>query len=147
MGKNYMADVAKMLGVELEEEFFLTHSNVRYKITNNGLCYKNGNDWSVFSDSSLVNLIKGAFEIKKLPWKPKKGERYYYVSWYKENGKWIIRAEWQEYWPTYDGDVLRVDTGNCFKTCEEAEAAKYDVFERLTGKKWEETYGEVGGTE
>lgn len=144
MAKNYMADVVKMLGVELEEEFYLGSSELRYKITSNGLCYKNDKGWFRHSDCALVELIKGVWEIKKLPWKPKKGEKYYYVSWCKENGKWIISAAEQEYWPTFDGDVLRVDIGNFFQTIETAEAQKYEVFKRLTGKEWSETYGEAG---
>ena len=28
--------------------------------------------------------------------------------------------------------------GNCFRTQSEAEKHKYEVYERLTGKKWEE---------
>ena len=37
MAKNYMQDVAQMLGVEFEEEFHLNDSNVFYKIANKGL--------------------------------------------------------------------------------------------------------------
>ena len=44
-------------------------------------------------------------------------------------------------------DNLRVAVGNCFRTIEEAEAAKFDVFERLTGKKWEEVCGKAGEEE
>ena len=37
MAKNYMADVAKMLGVELGEEFKIDGSNLIYKFFENGL--------------------------------------------------------------------------------------------------------------
>lgn len=54
MAKNYMQDVARMLGVELGEEFKLDGRETKYKFTENG--------------------------IIKLPWQPKEGDIYYYPS-------------------------------------------------------------------
>lgn len=142
MAKNYMAEVAKMLGVELGEEFKINEcGNEPYKLTEKGLETFVANGWRGQGEFMFMWLIKGEHEIIKLPWKPKKGENYYYVSWCKENGKWIISAAEAEYWPIYDGDALRVDIGNCFQTIEEAEAQKYEVFKRLTGKEWSEVHG------
>lgn len=39
MAKNYMQDVAKMLGVELEEEFKLTGYNGTFVLTNKGMMW------------------------------------------------------------------------------------------------------------
>lgn len=72
-------------------------------------------------------------------------EFYRYVGWLEACGKWTICADRTQYLTSYDNDNLRVDTGNCFRTREEAEAAKYEVFKRLTGKDWNETYGKEGG--
>ena len=40
MAENKMAEVAKLIGVELNEEIGLKNSNFRYKLTKNGLCEK-----------------------------------------------------------------------------------------------------------
>lgn len=148
MAKNYMQDVARMLGVELGELFEVTELGVTYKhyLKPDGL-------YRVYTDDQLgkevlpyvlTGILTGKYKFKKLPWKPKNGEPYYYVSWLKSCGKWTICAGRTQYLNSYDNDTLRVDTGNCFHTKEEAEAAKYDVFEKLTGKKWDETYGKGG---
>lgn len=84
MTKNYMPDIAKMLGVELEEEFKIVDlSNeckllLNYKFTENGLYLKDetGTWWSQ-TNVLLHKLLKGEMIIKKLPWKPKAGETYY----------------------------------------------------------------------
>ena len=145
MAKNYMADVAKLLGVELNDEFELNESNAIYKLSQYGFFFKCGGSWMRASDYLLIDIIKGEYEIKKLPWKPKPGEGYYYVGWLEACGKWTICADRTQYLMSYDNDNLRVDIGNCFKTREEAEAQKYEIFKRLTGKDWHETYGKEGG--
>lgn len=147
MAISRMADVAKIFGIELNEEFKLKKHAEIYKFTEEGLVYYLGDNrgWRI-ALVTLNGLLRGEYEIEKLPWMPKEGENYYYVSWLEEGNEWKIRAESEpEYWPAYDGDVLRVDIGNCFRTREEAEAQKYEVFKRLTGKDWHETYGKEGG--
>lgn len=84
MTKNFMPEVAKMLGVELEEEFKIVDlSNeckflLNYKFTENGLYLKDetGTWWSQ-ANVVLHKILKGEIIIKKLPWKPKSGETYY----------------------------------------------------------------------
>lgn len=155
MAKNYMADVAKLLGVEPNEEFEVVipdeteHQPVRYQFNSNQFgCWETegGNSGFHVHWNLLLMILCGQAYIKKLPWKPKPGEEYRFVSWYRENNKiWRICVGTTRYWKTCNIDCLRVDIGNCFKTYEEAEAAKYDVFKRLTGKDWAETYGKEGG--
>ena len=77
MIKNYMADVAKMLGVELGEEFDVEYCNWNpYRFTEDGLldCKSNPNS------GVLEVLLIGKAKIIKKPWKPKSGERYYLLS-------------------------------------------------------------------
>ena len=148
MAKNYMADVAKLLGVELGEEFRIkTHGDTLYKLTERGLCcLMILSGWENQENYALAELLYGKLEIEKLPWKPKQNGFYYYVRWYMEqNGKWRIEAKEELYSRLCANDNMRVDVCNCFKTCEEAEAQKYEVFKRLTGKDWHETYGKEGG--
>ena len=75
---NYMKDVAKILGVELEEEFKIKGFEPIYKITNYGLVIKtDSNNWCEMSGDTFLQLIRGDYVIRNLPWQPKKGEKYY----------------------------------------------------------------------
>ena len=63
--ENKMSEVAKLLGVELDEEFGLKNSNFRYKLTTYGLRkrYHLTQEWS---DSSMLHdLLLGRVEIVK----------------------------------------------------------------------------------
>lgn len=65
---NYMKDVAKLLGVEIGEEFEIRgYYNCLYKFTKDGLdCYENGIlRWT--SDCPIEKLLTGECEIIKLP--------------------------------------------------------------------------------
>ena len=134
-----------MLGVKLNEEFELNGSNAIYKLSQYGFFFKCGGSWMRASDYLLIDIIRGEYEIKKLPWKPKQNGFYYYVRWYMEqNGKWRIEAKEEQYSRLCANDNMRVDVCNCFKTREDAEEQKYEIFKRLTGKDWHETYGQEG---
>lgn len=64
---NYMEQVAKMLGVEMEEEFKLNDSdNYKYKITKDGMFMYSGfaSDW-YSSNHILLGVLFGKYEIKK----------------------------------------------------------------------------------
>ena len=63
--ENKMSEVAKLLGVELNEEFGLKNSNFRYKLTTYGLRkrYHLVQEWS---DSSMLDdLLLGRVEMVK----------------------------------------------------------------------------------
>lgn len=82
---NHMAEVAKLLGVELEEEFRITGfpENRRHKLDKEGLWYYNEErDWWNNDSCTLTRLLEGTARVIKLPWKPKIGELYYipYIS-------------------------------------------------------------------
>ena len=67
MAENKMEQVAKLLGVELEEEFKIDDNLFKYKLTRNGLMYYadyNGG-WDV--SGRIEALLKGKYEIIKLP--------------------------------------------------------------------------------
>ena len=115
MAKNYMADVAKMLGVELGEEFKIDGSNLIYKFFENGLYFRSIEGW-LPAKHQFLDLIKGEIEIIKLPWQPKKGDEYYYPAC---NFKDVFSTNW-----TYSVfDFAYKEAGLIFKTKEECEAA------------------------
>ena len=65
---NYMEQVAQMLGVELEEEFYLLGFNYKHKITKNGtFFYHNENHKWYRTRSDLSDILTGEFKIIKNP--------------------------------------------------------------------------------
>ena len=115
MAKNYMADVAKMLGVELGEEFKIDGSNLIYKFFENGLYLRCIEGW-LPAKYQFLDLIKGELEIVRLPWQPKNGDRYYFPG----DGFTITsRAIWCDLTLEY---ALK-EAGMIFRTAEECEAA------------------------
>ena len=115
MTKNYMADVAKMLGVELGEEFKIDGSSLIYKLFENGLYFRCIEGW-LPAEYQFLDLITGKLEIVKLPWKPKDGETFY-RPWRDFTGVT------SEYWNNAVSDFAFKEAGMIFRTAEECEAA------------------------
>lgn len=125
MTKNYMADVAELLGVEPNEEFEVVipdeteHQPVRYQFNSNQFgCWETegGNSGFHVHWNLLLMILCGQAYIKKLPWQPKKGDEYYYPG---EGLSHICRALWDN---TVFGFAYK-EAGLIFKTYEECEAA------------------------
>ena len=142
---NLIPKIAELLGVEVGEEFNAKHANIGKILTNSKeepSIFKFGNDglYAKCSDGSgdffligMGNFLKGDYEIVKLPFEPKPQERFFYVSISKPVT--IEEAYWSSNMNTIDYALLFC--GNCFRTAEEAEKHKYEIYEKLTGKKWE----------
>lgn len=138
---NYMEQVAHMLGVELEEEFYLedvtdggyyiTYDNDKtvFKLSNSGMLRRDKHVVSGWMESTyhyLLGLLTGRYTIVKKPWKPKKDEKYYYVSLRKE----IVQTRFYE----VHNDVMRYQLGNCFRTKEE-------ITPEVLEETWQKCYG------
>lgn len=80
---------------------------------------------------SLLAIFSGAYSIVKLPWKPKKGEVYWY---YSEAWKQGISTKWK----SEVQDLFFWKVGNCFRTKEEADAKGKEIIEALQ-KEFEES--------
>lgn len=115
MAKNYMQDVARMLGVELGEEFKIDGSNSIYKFFENELCFQCGGAW-LRADNILIDLIKGAWELVKLPWQPGLCDAYYYPN-------HTFRSVEGNLWNNSAIDFALKEAGMIFRTAEECEAA------------------------
>ena len=110
--KSYMSEVAKLLGLELNEEFDVKYSNCNpYKFTDEGLVNCNGEDFP----SALPFLLTGKFEIIKKPWKPDYGDTYYYIS-VRDGYPYVYENEWSD----NSADYELYHTGNFFRTEQEA---------------------------
>ena len=112
---NYIPEVAKMLGVELGEEFE-DSNGYKYVLREDGIIeskYIDKVSTNTFS-SVLVALLNGNLTIKRKPWKPKKDDLYYYVD---QEG-FVISNRWYNSYT----EVLLYKLGNCYRIREEAEA-------------------------
>ena len=135
MAKNLMPEVARLLGVEIGEEFevcLLDGSMSDYGpfvFSETQIEDKHG----MVADYKLHKLINGEFAIVKnqnnpTPYKPIPGDRYWYVN----NDDWEATGI-----STYCGDIfdlMAVATGNCFRTEREAMDARGGVLKRLGGE-------------
>lgn len=65
--KNKMAEVAKLLGVELDEEFKIDGLSHKYKLTKEGLVYlfDNGQEWR--NSCWIGELLTGKDHLVKIP--------------------------------------------------------------------------------
>lgn len=119
MRKNCMAEVAKALGLELEEVFRIDGDGHYFRLTDTGLGMSidlGNKDWFIAPINALYGLLLGENEIIKLPWKPQEDEKYYVpfiaiepVNMYDER-----------YWENEDIDMKRYRMGLVCKTPEEA---------------------------
>lgn len=137
---NYMKDIAKLLGVELGEEFYLeditdgcylTDGNAKlvFKLSDTGLLRKDKHIVSGWIDSTcyLKGVFTGRYTIVKKPWKPKKNEEYYCVNADKsiDTFHFDISSAW---------DLISYSLGNCFKTEEE-------ITPQILEETWQKCYG------
>ena len=126
MAKNYMADVARMLGVELEEEFKLTGYSGTFVLTNKGMMWLAPDKRRSSEVFALEDLLTGRNEIVKLPWKPKEGDRYYFPI---DGFTLTFCAIWCDSTLEY---ALK-EAGMIFKTKEECEAALPELRKKYLG--------------
>lgn len=82
---NQIAGVAKLLGVEVGEIFQIdgdpSLKDCVFRFSDNDLqlsaAHIDNDTWVVANDNRLLGLLYGYLSIRKLPWKPKIGEKYY----------------------------------------------------------------------
>jgi len=127
MSKNYMPEVAKMLGVEIGEEFDILVNETEmlvhgpYKIIDNAIVDYVG----CKTKNLLYGLLTGDYTIQKRPWRPKEGEKYWYCS----------AQDGCVYWTIFCTGMTRnlafLNMGNCFPTAEAAEAAAPEMLAKF----------------
>lgn len=129
---NYMAKLAEMLGVELGEEFKLNDGQEikynTYKFTEEGLMISGNKYLWLATKGTIADLLTGELSIVKLPWKPKRGERYYSFS-----GMFTVSAL---EWIGSTSDYLLLKNNMVFRTEEEALRERPRIYEEMTGRKW-----------
>lgn len=134
MAKNLIPEIAKMLGVELGEEFKIKgREGAIYKFIVDGLLVSDDDAEKVYTTAHmpLVGLVRGDIEIVKLPWKPKKGETIY--SFTLMYGNWVV---YSYVWLNSPCDYALLGKGWVYRTEAEAEAALPKVATEI-GVKYE----------
>ena len=113
---NYMAEVAKLLGVELGEEFeYENLPGIPFKLTETGLvCHGPDKLSRDIRNEALVRLLIGCSKIKRKPWKPKYGDHYWAVSANPDDSFCYLK------WEGTISDYSNYKLGNCYKTMLEA---------------------------
>lgn len=130
MNRNLMPEVARLLGVELGEEFIIENADRKENVVlaADGLhVIQPNNVVSPDHGKLLSKVLQGLYELKKIPWEPKINERYYTPS---ANGQCVFEFIWKEYTLDYAMKAL----GMIYRTREEAKAHLENDYERLTGK-------------
>lgn len=124
MSKNLIPEIAKLLGVELGEEFKVKgEDETTYIFTDDGLklIYDGGiGIVEISSDAAFAALVNGKDEIVKLPWKPKKGEKYWGFWYSSVNDAWLVLLYT---WTNNPADFALYKAGWVYRTRAEAEAA------------------------
>lgn len=128
---NLMPEILEKLGVEVGERFDIKGDgrigfvNIHFDET---YCLWDKEQKNI--NEIILLIIVGEYEIIKKPWKPQNGEFGYYVS---QDGS----INPNNFNKTYTTDCGLVVMGNCFRTKEEAEAAKPEML-----KKMKEAWGD-----
>lgn len=137
---NLIPMIRETLGLEIEEEFQLVKSdgttyNLKYRFADNDKLQwfdPYTSCWNMSSPTVLEKIIYGQVTIKKLPFKPKVGELYYFIS--LDNGDAMGAC----YYSGMSHHKLRVKSGNCYCTREEAEKHSDEWMSKVYGKDWRE---------
>lgn len=127
MSKNYMEEIAKLFNIELEEKFMIKDDDYHiYKLTENGLQYELYNGKYRLNTDMLLKLLRGNVEMVKLPWKPRKGEKYYTPSPDFDHALC-------DYWDGFPSNFALKETGMAFKTKKECEIAIPELRKKYLG--------------
>lgn len=127
MQKNYMPEIAQLLGIEIGEEFnILTKygdiiSYNPYKFTDKTIVDRCNDE---INSAAFFLLLTGGYMIQKRPWRPRDYEEYWTVL---TNGE--IGYAYFDY--NSARDLATLNMGNCFPTKEIAEKAKPEILAKF----------------
>lgn len=133
-----MEQIARCLGVELDEPFCLSDqpAHIRHCFTKDGLAYLDDSQpvvklKPVLSVRIINDILTGRSEIIKIPFKP----RHHEVYWTYEGKNWRVE---NTPWLMYARDYARLSAGMVFRSQDQAIQNRPAVYEKLTGKKWDD---------
>lgn len=132
MAKNLLPEIAKMLGVELGEEFKIDINNETYQIDKDGMYRKKMNDEGQFDmweevPRCFIKLLAGNAKIIKLPWKPK----IYDIYWTFKAAHIDVWCITEARWMNNPNNVAAFKNGWVYRSEKEAQAALPTVAKEL----------------
>lgn len=134
MGKNLIPEIAKMLGVELGEEFIIENKDRKETVVlaMDGFHVIQPNNVVGPDHGKLLSkVLQGLYEVKKKPWELKYKETYYRPNIIYKRVSAVL-------WRGGTFDYSLKELGMVYRTREEAEAHLEKDYERLTGRKLHE---------
>ena len=130
MTKNLMPEIAKLLDVEIGEEFIIENAERKETVVlaADGLhVIQPNNVLSPDHGKLLSKVLQGLFEVKKIPYEPKFHELYFWPCAFDE----VVKSErWRG--DTFDYAMKLLEM--VYRTKAEAEAHFAEDYEKLTGK-------------
>lgn len=122
---NYMKQIAEMLGVELGEEFKIRDTTTgeidgyMYRLSELGIEWNDARNDEWVTSYVLDLVLKGNYEIVKLPYKPKVDDKAftYFVN-FDDHIPYVV----DDAYYGYVSDILRAEYGLWYRTKAEAEA-------------------------
>lgn len=137
---NLIPVIREALGLKVNEEFQIlkndgTTYTVNYRFADNDELQWLDTDTDCWKSSSSITLgmiVYGKVTIKKFPFKPNEGNLYYFIGLDKGD------AIGTHYYSNIPHHKLRVKSGNCYRTEEEAENHVDEWMTKVYGKDWKE---------
>lgn len=134
---NLIPVIREALGLQENEEFNLINPNEGafpeyFRFTSNTLQIHYPQGWEEAHGMTLRALLRGDLKVAKLPFRPEEGELYYFIS--LDNGD----AMGAYYHSDMSHHKLRVKSGNCYYTREEAEKHSDEWMSKIHGENWKE---------
>lgn len=117
---NHTKEVAKMLGIELNTDFYAIgrdEKKLKCILTGDGLKYRFADGSLQLSNSILTGLITGDYKVEKMPYLPKLGDEYYHPSLY--DSTLVMSKTWLN--DLWDNNLY--NRGLVYRTKEEAQKA------------------------
>lgn len=79
----------------------------------------------------MIKLLTEDYSVKRLPWKPKNGQDYFYIDSYVNDSNTFSYVEERATWEDSLDDFMRFRVGNVFKTQELAKEGKNEIIHSL----------------
>lgn len=134
---NLIPVIREALGLQENEEFNLINPNEvpfpeHFRFTSNSLQIHYPQGWEEAHGMTLRALLRGDLKVVKLPFKPKEGEWYYCVGLHNGHVSGTV------YMKRCQSDIVNVNSGNCYRTREEAEKHVDEWMSKVYGENWKE---------
>lgn len=137
---NLIPVIREALGLQENEEFQILENDgttyaLNYRFADNNELQYFASDidcWKSSRWATLEKIIYGQVTIKKLPFKPKEYEAYYFVNLY------FGTVEVSAFSKDFTADVIRVNSGNCYRTKEEAKKHVDEWMSKVYGENWKD---------